>query len=876
MPEEWRRSTLVPIYKNKGDIQNCANYRGIKLMSHTMKLWERVIERRLRKETQVTENQFGFMPGRSTMEAIYLLRRVMEQYRMDQQDLHLIFIDLEKAYDRVPREILWKALEKKGVRVAYIRAIQDMYDRVSTSVRTQSGESDDFPITIGLHQGSTLSPYLFTLILDVLTEQIQEIAPRCMLFADDIVLLGESREELNERLETWRRALETHGFRLSRSKSEYMKCKFNKRRRVSNSEVKIGDHIIPQVTRFKYLGFVIQYDGEIEGDVNHRIQAGWMKWRKTSGVLCDAKVPIKLKGKFYRTAVRPAILYGTKCWAVKSQHENKVGVAEMRMLRWMCGKTRQDKIRNEAIRERVGVAPIVEKMVENRLRWFGHVERRPVDSVVRRVDQMERRQTIRGRGRPKKTIREVIKKDLELNDLDRSMVGQGTYSNVYKALDQETGEIVALKKVKFNTSEPESIKFMAREIMILQRLDHPNVLKLIGLATSRMQYSIYLVFDFMQTDLARVVARPEERLTEPQVKCYMHQFLSGLQHCHDRGILHRDIKGSNLLIDKNRMLKIADFGLANFYGPERHQPLTSRVVTLWYRAPQLLLGDTEYGVGVDLWSAGCLLAEMFKGIPIMPGRNEIEQLHKIFRLCGTPSEEYWRKLKLSTTFRPPKSYRPSLVETLKNLPPSSLGLLCTLLALDPAFRGSASKALKNQFFITSPLACDLSGLPVIVSEDDEFVQANEQIKYMNSKIRRSRTYMERRKNSTSKSPLEHTVSSKEELTRNAKPETFVPTEDMDSTSSTSSSVNPGEAKDQSPFFLSPFGALDQKLSPKTHHHVNGGEKNVKNLPPLPKSKPNASKKDESKHRPDHFFRSASTIEFRYLKREERLLLEIDD
>ncbi|RZB99271.1 CRS2-associated factor 2, chloroplastic [Glycine soja] len=183
----------------------------------------------------------------------------------------------------------------------------------------------------------------------------------------DIVLLGESREELNERLETWRRALETHGFRLSRSKSEYMECKFNKSRRVSNSEVKIEDHIIPQVTRFKYLGSVIQDDGEIEGDVNHRIQAGWMKWRKASGVLCDAKVPIKLKGKFYRTAVRPAILYGTECWAVKSQHETKVGVAEMRMLRWMCGKTRQDKIRNGAIRERVGVAPIVEKMVENRL-----------------------------------------------------------------------------------------------------------------------------------------------------------------------------------------------------------------------------------------------------------------------------------------------------------------------------------------------------------------------------------------------------------------------------------------------------------------------------------------------------------------------------
>ncbi|KAH1208130.1 Secretory carrier-associated membrane protein 3 [Glycine max] len=422
MLEEWRRSTLVPIYKNKGDIQNCANYRGIKLMSHTMKLWERVIERRLRKETQVIENQFGFMPGRSTMEAIYLLRRVMEQYRMDQQDLHLIFIDLEKAYDRVPREILWKALEKKGVRVAYIRAIQDMYDRVSTSVRTQGGESDDFPITIGLHQGSTLSPYLFTLILDVLTKQIQEIAPRCMLFADDIVLLGESREELNERLETWRRALETHGFRLSRSKSEM---------------------------------------DEME---------------KSIGVLCDAKVPIKLKGKFYRTAVRPAILYGTECWAVKSQHETKVGVAEMRMLRWMCGKTRQDKIRNGAIRERVGVAPIVEKMVENRLRWFGHVERRPVDSVVRRVDQMERRQTIRDRGRPKKTIREVIKKDLELNDLDRSM-------EVRRKEEAAARAGIVLEEKNWPPFFPIIHHDIANEIPIhLQRLQYVAFTSLLGLA----------------------------------------------------------------------------------------------------------------------------------------------------------------------------------------------------------------------------------------------------------------------------------------------------------------------------------------------------------------------------------------------------------
>ena len=286
------------------------------------------------------------------MEAIYLLRRVMERYRTDKKDLQLVLIDLEKAYDRVPREILWKDQKKNEVRIAYIRAIKDMYEGASTSVRMQNGATEDFPITIGLHQGSTLNSYLFTLVLIVLTEQIQELASRCMLFADDVVLLGESREELNGRIDIWRQALEAYGFCLSISKTEYMECNFSKRRSRSTLEVKVGDHTIPQVTRFKYLGSILQNDGEVEIDVTHRIQAGWLKWRKASGVLCDEKVPLKLKGKFYRTTARPTMLYGTECWAVKSQQENQVSVAEMGMLRWMSGKTRLDRIRNDTIRER--------------------------------------------------------------------------------------------------------------------------------------------------------------------------------------------------------------------------------------------------------------------------------------------------------------------------------------------------------------------------------------------------------------------------------------------------------------------------------------------------------------------------------------------
>nr|GMD42108.1 probable serine/threonine-protein kinase At1g54610 [Ipomoea batatas] len=292
-------------------------------------------------------------------------------------------------------------------------------------------------------------------------------------------------------------------------------------------------------------------------------------------------------------------------------------------------------------------------------------------------------------------------------------IGQGTYSNVYKARDTITGKIVALKKVRFDNLEPESVRFMAREIIILRRLDHPNVIKLEGLVTSRMSCSLYLVFEYMEHDLAGLAASPDIKFSEAQVKCYMHQLLSGLEHCHNRHVLHRDIKGSNLLLDNSGILRIADFGLATIFDPNHKHPMTSRVVTLWYRPPELLLGATDYSVGIDLWSAGCILAELLAGKPIMPGRTEVEQLHKIYKLCGSPSDEYWKKSKLpnATLFKPREPYKRCIRETFKDFPPSSLPLIDTLLAIDPAERRNATDALRSEFFTTEPYACDPSILP---------------------------------------------------------------------------------------------------------------------------------------------------------------------
>ena len=184
MSDEWRESTITPIYKDKGDHMNCSNYRCIKLLSYTMKLWERIIDQRLRDIVTISDGQFGFKSGVGTTDAIFVIRTLCEKYKEGNKHLDMVFVDLEKAYDTVPREVLWRCMRKVYIPEVYTRLMQDVYQGATTCVESKRGTSEHFEVGIGLHQGSALSPFLFIMLVDTISQDVRNELPWELLYAD--------------------------------------------------------------------------------------------------------------------------------------------------------------------------------------------------------------------------------------------------------------------------------------------------------------------------------------------------------------------------------------------------------------------------------------------------------------------------------------------------------------------------------------------------------------------------------------------------------------------------------------------------------------------------------------------------------------------
>lgn len=294
-------------------------------------------------------------------------------------------------------------------------------------------------------------------------------------------------------------------------------------------------------------------------------------------------------------------------------------------------------------------------------------------------------------------------------------IGQGTFGEVFKArLKNHTPDkFVALKKVLMD-NEKEGFPITAlREIKILQLLKHDNVVNLIEICRSKIQQSkatFYLVFDFCEHDLAGLISNVNVKFSLAEIKKVIQQLLEGLFFIHSNKILHRDMKAANILITRQGVLKLADFGLARAISlvKEKENRYTNRVVTLWYRPPELLLGARNYGPPVDLWGAGCIMAEMWTRSPIMQGNNESAQLNLISQLCGTIAPEVWPKVEELEQYKKidlPKGLKRRVKDRLKAYvkDPYALDLLDKLLTLDPNARIDSDDALNHDFFWSDPM-----------------------------------------------------------------------------------------------------------------------------------------------------------------------------
>ena len=271
-------------------------------------------------------------------------------------------------------------------------------------------------------------------------------------------------------------------------------------------------------------------------------------------------------------------------------------------------------------------------------------------------------------------------------------------AQVFKGRNRQTGEFVALKEIHLD-SEEGTPSTAIREISLMKELKHENIVRLHDVIHT--ENKLMLVFEFMDKDLKKYMdSRGERGMLDPvTIKSFMHQLLRGIAFCHDNRVLHRDLKPQNLLINNKGQLKLADFGLARAFGIPVNT-FSNEVVTLWYRAPDVLLGSRTYNTSIDIWSAGCITAEMYTGRPLFPGTTNEDQLQKIFRLMGTPSERAWPGISQFPEYKPnfPVYATQDLRNILPQVDPVGLQLLSAMLQLRPELRISAQQALQHPWF----------------------------------------------------------------------------------------------------------------------------------------------------------------------------------
>lgn len=425
IPNDWTIGLILPIHK-KGDRTDCNNYRGITLLSVVMKVYEQIIENRLRVvvEPTLTETQSGFRKGRSTQDHVFTLKDIIYKSLTTDKKVYMAFLDLEKAFDRTPRARIWDSLRKRNVSNKLIKAVKSIYRETNNCVISKNMKSEIFTTKEGVRQGGGLSPLLFITFMDDIIKECKlrlesmsigyrklqkEEITECA-FADDVVLVANNEKNLQHNLNVWNEVLQKNGMKLNTEKTKVMVIAKNK----TTTNIDIHGVKIKQVEAFQYLGTTIEETGKNEIEIAERVRkANNVYYAMSKGLVNKKEISRRTKMNVYKTIFRPILTYGCESWVLSQQQKSKIQANEMKYLRRVKGVTRQDRIRNDDIREELEIQSIGEFIEQRQMSWWGHLQRMKDSIPVKRIWETKMHGK-RKKGRPKKswdsTVNDILQK----------------------------------------------------------------------------------------------------------------------------------------------------------------------------------------------------------------------------------------------------------------------------------------------------------------------------------------------------------------------------------------------------------------------------------------------------------------------------------
>ncbi|XP_060770545.1 uncharacterized protein LOC132881740 [Neoarius graeffei] len=448
------------------------NSEGLKLTEHCLKVIERVLDKVIREIVDIAKFQFGFVPGRGTSDAIFIVRQLQEKYLAKERNLYFAFVDLEKAFDRVPCEVLWWAIRRVSIPEWIIRTVQAMYMNAKSMVRINNSYSKEFKVKVGVHQGSVISPLLFVIVLEVLSHDFSTGASWERLYADDLVIVAETLEELSGKFLLWKNGLELRGLRVNMAKMKviisspnlnslrdsgkhpcgvcrkgvgcnstfcngcqhwvHKKCTRTRGRLSADPSFRCdhclglarpivgkqfdqvspahSPHELETVDSFYHLGYHLCAGGGYELASITRTRSAWKKFKELLPLLSSMALSCGTRGQVYSMYVRSVMLYASECWPIKKEDMKHLEHNERSMLRWMYHVNPSANISTEALRRSLGLTGLDTVLRLRRLRWFGHVKHSPHAINTIRCHQVV---GMRKRGQPRKTWEELVASNLQ-------------------------------------------------------------------------------------------------------------------------------------------------------------------------------------------------------------------------------------------------------------------------------------------------------------------------------------------------------------------------------------------------------------------------------------------------------------------------------